>query len=112
MISGLIDKGFAYEEKGSVYFRVDSFPDYGKLANLQAEFKAGSIKEGAGGFGPNERRGTTDKENNRDFALWKAATETDGDVVWNSKFGKGRPGNYHVVVLHSIITKIAQYYII
>jgi cysteinyl-tRNA synthetase len=53
------------------------------------------MKEGAGGFGPNERRGTEEKENSRDFALWKAFNPLDGEVVWNTNWGKGRPG-WHI----------------
>lgn len=91
MISTLIQKGYAYEENGSVYFRVKSFRSYGRLANKNFD----DIIEGAGGFGPNERRGTEDKESARDFVLWKAFTPPDGDVSWNSNFGKGRPG-WHI----------------
>ena len=91
MIQSLIDKGNAYEEKGSVYYRVNSFNNYGQLANLNFD----DMIEGAGGFGPNERRGTLDKESNRDFALWKAFTPNDGEVCWDSAFGKGRPG-WHI----------------
>jgi cysteinyl-tRNA synthetase len=91
MIKSLKDKGFAYEENGSVYFRVSAFEDYGRLANLKFE----EMQEGAGGFGPNERRGAAEKESARDFALWKAFTEQDGEVVWDSVFGRGRPG-WHI----------------
>lgn len=91
MIQSLVDKGFAYEENGSVYFRVDAFTDYGRLANLKFD----EMKEGAGGFGPNERRGATEKESARDFALWKSFAEQDGEVVWDSAFGRGRPG-WHI----------------
>jgi len=91
MILRLIEKGHAYVENGSVYFRVDSFEDYGKLANLKFD----EMKKGAGGFGPNERRGSDEKESARDFALWKSFTEQDGEVVWDSAFGRGRPG-WHI----------------
>ena len=91
MIKSLVEKGFAYEEGGSVYFRVSAFPRYGRLAHLNFD----EMKDGAGGFGPNERRGTDDKESARDFALWKAFTEQDGEVAWDSAFGRGRPG-WHI----------------
>ncbi len=91
MIDSLIKKGNAYEEKGSVYYRVSSFNSYGQLANLNFD----DMIEGAGGFGPNERRGMSDKESSRDFALWKAFTPNDGEVCWDSAFGKGRPG-WHI----------------
>ena len=91
MIQTLVDKKFAYVENGSVYFRVDAFKDYGRLANLKFD----EMIKGAGGFGPNDRRGADEKESARDFALWKAFTEQDGDVVWDSAFGRGRPG-WHI----------------
>jgi len=91
MVGKLMDKGHAYEENGSVYFRVKSFKPYGRLANLKFD----EMKEGAGGFGPNERRGADEKENSRDFALWKAFNPLDGEVVWNAKWGRGRPG-WHI----------------
>ena len=53
------------------------------------------MKEGARGFGPNDRRGTDDKESARDFVLWKAYTEQDGEVRYESSFGPGRPG-WHI----------------
>ena len=91
MISGLVDKGFAYVEKGSVYFRVKAFEEYGKLARLKMQ----EMKDGSGGSGPNDRRGSDDKESNRDFALWKSFNPLDKEVVWDSAFGRGRPG-WHI----------------
>ena len=91
MIGKLVDTGFAYEEKGSVYFRVKAFQDYGKLARLKMQ----EMKEGSGGLGPNDRRGSDDKESNRDFALWKSFNPLDKEVVWDSAFGRGRPG-WHI----------------
>lgn len=91
MISKLMEKGHAYEENGSVYFRVKSFKPYGRLANLKFD----EMKDGAGAYGPNERRGSEEKENSRDFALWKAFNPLDGEVVWNTNWGNGRPG-WHI----------------
>ena len=89
IISSLLEKKLAYKtEDGSVYFDVRKFPDYGKLANIDLE----SLKTGASG------RVSSDeytKENVQDFALWKAYDQGDGDVFWETKIGKGRPG-WHV----------------
>lgn len=92
MIDSLIQKKYAYTSNGSVYFRVDSLPTYSKLTNINTE----EMKDGAGGSGPNTRRGSTDKEDNKDFVLWKSFMPQDGEVAWSSPFGKGRPGNYKI----------------
>jgi cysteinyl-tRNA synthetase len=89
MIQKLVDRGHAYIENSSVYFKVSSFPTYGQLANVKFE----EMIDGAGDGGPNARRGGSDeKQSNRDFALWKAVTTQDGDVQWDTGFGRGRPG--------------------
>ena len=65
MIESLISKDHAYVEGGSVYFRVSSFKNYGELANLKLDKKddkSRSLQDGAGGSGPNERRGSDEKE--------------------------------------------------
>lgn len=83
LVQGLIDKGFAYEAGGDVYFRVDKLPDYGKLSGRRLEdMRAGARIE------VDER-----KENPMDFAMWKAAKP--GEPAWNSPWGKGRPG-WHI----------------
>lgn len=92
MIDKLMNTGYAYSKRGSVYYRVSSFPRYGIFANMKFEDNL----EGAGGSGPNEKRGLDDKESSRDFALWKSYDETEGDnVFWDTKFGRGRPG-WHI----------------
>jgi len=92
LIQTLLSKQVAYTQSGSVYFRVNSFPAYGDLANI--DFNA--IQSGSGGSGPNERRGERDKESERDFVLWKASgEEEEEEVVWESPFGPGRPG-WHI----------------
>ncbi len=87
MITTLIEKGHAYRaDDGSVYFRIRSFPDYGRLAHIVLD----ELKSGA--------RVSSDeyeKENVGDFALWKAYDEADGDVWWESPWGRGRPG-WHI----------------
>ena len=80
IIRGLIDKGYAYESEGVVYFRVERVPDYGKLSNRSLE----SMIAGAR-IDPGEA-----KENPMDFVLWKPAKE--GEPSWESPWGEGRPG--------------------
>jgi len=83
VITGLVDKGHAYAAKGSVYFRVRSMPDYGKLSKRTLD----SMMSGAR-IEPGE-----EKEHPMDFALWKAAKP--GEPSWDSPWGKGRPG-WHI----------------
>jgi cysteinyl-tRNA synthetase len=83
LVQGLIDKGFAYEAGGDVYFRVNKQEEYGKLSGRKLDdMRAGSRIE------VDER-----KENPMDFAMWKAAKE--GEPAWDSPWGKGRPG-WHI----------------
>ncbi len=87
MISTLVERGFAYQaEDGSVYFRLSRFPDYGKLAHLNLEELRPSGRI---------RNDEYEKESIGDFALWKAWDEADGDVAWESPWGRGRPG-WHI----------------
>jgi cysteinyl-tRNA synthetase len=86
MIEALRERGHTYEDKGSVYFRLSSFADYGKLAHLKPEQMVSS------GRVDNDEY---EKDDARDFALWKAWTEEDGPVYWESRLGKGRPG-WHI----------------
>jgi cysteinyl-tRNA synthetase len=80
MISELIKKGFAYENKKHVYFEVKKFEDYGQLSNKKIdELVAGSRIEVS-----------DNKKNPEDFVLWKPS-ETD-EPSWDSPWGKGRPG--------------------
>jgi cysteinyl-tRNA synthetase len=84
LIQALIDKGYAYSSDGSIYYKVAAFPPYGQLAHV--DFSA--VRAGA-------RVDTDkyDKENARDFVLWKAAKE--GEPFWETAFGPGRPG-WHI----------------
>ena len=87
IISGLLERGHAYKgEDGSVYFRIDTFGDYGNLAHISRDL----LKPGA-----TVRQDEYDKESVGDFALWKAWDNEDGDVFWESPFGRGRPG-WHI----------------
>lgn len=87
LIERLFEKGYAYKsEDGSVYYSIDKFSEYGKLAHLDRE----GMKSGA-----RVAQDEYDKENAADFALWKSYVPEDGDVVWDSPWGKGRPG-WHI----------------
>jgi cysteinyl-tRNA synthetase len=87
MIGTLVSRGLAYQaEDKSVYFRINKFPDYGRLAHFDlTQLQAtGRVKHDE-----------YDKEHIGDFALWKAWDEEDGDVKWDSPWGPGRPG-WHI----------------
>jgi cysteinyl-tRNA synthetase len=89
LIEKLLKKGYAYKgEDGSIYFNVHKFDNYGKLSGI----KLSELQEDASGRIKNDEY---DKENAHDFALWKAWDEADGDVFWETPFGKGRPG-WHI----------------
>jgi len=83
VIKGLMDKGHAYEAKGSVYFRGRSMPDYGKLSHNTLDSMMAGARVEVG----------EDKEHPLDFTLWKAAKP--GEPDWDSPWGKGRPG-WHI----------------
>jgi cysteinyl-tRNA synthetase len=87
MIEQLVTGGHAYPAGGDVYFRVASFPDYGKLSGRHGDEEATrnpSEEDEAGEL----------KEDPRDFALWKAHKEGE-DTWWDSPWGRGRPG-WHI----------------
>ena len=83
MIAGLIERGFAYESGGDVYFRVDKDKEYGKLSGRKLEDMQAGARIEIGEL----------KENPLDFALWKTAKP--GEPAWDSPWGKGRPG-WHI----------------
>ncbi|MFK4967361.1 cysteine--tRNA ligase [Lactococcus garvieae] len=85
-IQDLMDKGFAYEAEGDVYFRVSKSEGYAKLANKNLE----ELLQGASGRTDEE---TARKESPADFALWKAAKKDE--ISWSSPWGEGRPG-WHI----------------
>ncbi|MCD8877794.1 cysteine--tRNA ligase [Staphylococcus kloosii] len=82
-IQDLVDEGYAYVSGGDVYYRTRKFEDYGKLSHQSLnDLKVGArIEQGE------------HKEDALDFTLWKAAKE--GEISWDSPFGKGRPG-WHI----------------
>ncbi len=85
LIEKLLEKGRAYEVNGDVYFRVKAFPGYGKLSGQDME----ELEDGA-----SERLNVeTEKEDPRDFALWKK--QKPGEPAWESPWGLGRPG-WHI----------------
>ena len=88
LITQLQEGGYTYSMDGSIYYRIDRFPDYGKLSHLDAE----TLQSGASGRVDNDEY---TKDDVRDFALWKAWTPDDGDVYWETELGKGRPG-WHI----------------
>ncbi len=86
-VSGLIDKGYAYEKDGDVYYRARKFKHYGQLSGQSID----DLEVGA-----SEHVSTDEvdkKEDPMDFALWKAAKP--GEISWDSPWGKGRPG-WHI----------------
>ena len=84
MIAALERNGHTYRTDGSIYFKISTLPSYGKLAHLDHE-----------GIKPGARIDTDkyDKENARDFVLWKATKE--GEPTWDFGIGPGRPG-WHI----------------
>ena len=83
MIEGLIEKEFAYESNGDVYFRVDAFEGYGKLSNRSLDGMIAGSRIAV----------SESKENPLDFTLWKGSKP--GEPSWTSPWGAGRPG-WHI----------------
>ena len=90
LIERLLENGSAYKSpNGSVYFKISSFPSYGRLSHLKLD----ELKVNASG---DNEADEYDKENIADFVLWKAYDPArDGTVFWESPFGRGRPG-WHI----------------
>jgi cysteinyl-tRNA synthetase len=84
LIGKLEEKGFTYRKDGSVYFSISHFSDYGKLS--KADFSGAQS-------GASVDTDKYDKENARDFVLWKAKKE--GEDFWETEIGSGRPG-WHI----------------
>ena len=86
MIQTLMDKGFAYEVNGTVYFRVKNFKEYGKLSHK-------NLEDLQSGFRSLQVSGENQKEDPFDFVLWKPKKE--GEPFWVSPWSEGRPG-WHI----------------
>jgi cysteinyl-tRNA synthetase len=87
IIQTLLDKGIAYRaEDGSVYFSIARWPAYGQLVHIDPEQMRAGARVSHDEYA---------KESVADFALWKAWSEPDGDVAWESPWGRGRPG-WHI----------------
>ncbi|MBN1445189.1 MAG: cysteine--tRNA ligase [Candidatus Omnitrophica bacterium] len=83
LVKKLLDKGYAYEKDGAVYFSIAKFPSYGKMAGIDlSEIKSGARVD----------VDEYEKEDVRDFALWKEEKES---VFWDTELGRGRPG-WHI----------------
>lgn len=90
LISSLIEKGYAYKgDDNSIYFSISKFPSYGRLSHLKLD----ELKKGASKRSVHDEY---DKENASDFVLWKSYNQKrDGNIFWESPFGRGRPG-WHI----------------
>src|SRR5256884_7544035 len=87
LVEKLEERNHAYQSDGSIYYRIKSFPEYGKLSKINF---AGNLEGGS------ERIDTDkyDKEDARDFALWKAPAKQE-EPAWDASIGRGRPG-WHI----------------
>ncbi len=89
LIEKLMHKGHAYRaDDGSVYFRVDSFANYGMLSRLKEREITTNIVE-------REQSDEYQRDSAADFALWKSRRPEDGENFWESPWGQGRPG-WHI----------------
>jgi len=87
LIQALFDRGYAYQaDDKSIYFSINKFPAYGKLARIDRDNQMAGVRINTDEYA---------KDSVADFALWKAWDEKDGDVQWDSPWGKGRPG-WHI----------------
>ncbi|MGJ8637864.1 MAG: cysteine--tRNA ligase [Opitutaceae bacterium] len=90
LVEKLVEKGHAYAtDDGSVYFRVGSFEDYGRLSKLKQRELKTQNENSAGEVNDADEY---DRESVTDFVLWKSRKPADGNNYWSSPWGEGRPG--------------------
>jgi len=87
LVEKLEQRNHAYKSDGSIYYRIKSFPEYGKLSKINF---AGNIEGGSDRIDTDKY----DKEDARDFALWKAPNNEE-EPAWDARIGRGRPG-WHI----------------
>jgi len=101
LVSRLLERGLAYQgEDGSVYFAVDRFRDYGRLSQVERRTLKTGLRVASDEYS---------KEDARDFALWKRASDTDEAVgaAWDAPFGRGRPG-WHLECSAIALTEVRR----
>lgn len=87
LVTNLMDRGYAYQaQDGSIFFAIDKYPPYGQLAHIDTNQQRSTERVESDDYS---------KENPRDFTLWKAWKPEDGEVYWDSPWGRGRPG-WHI----------------
>jgi cysteinyl-tRNA synthetase len=86
LVKTLLEKEYAYQNEGSTYFKIASYPDYGKLSRMDMSGLKAGARVAADEY---------EKEQVADFALWKGWDMDDGKVFWETEVGKGRPG-WHI----------------
>ncbi len=84
LVARLMERGHVYESRGSLYFKIATYPEYGRLSHLDPSAGAGQARIDSDEY---------EKDNPRDFAVWKAPK--DGEPVWETEIGSGRPG-WHI----------------
>ncbi len=84
LVRKLMERGHVYESRGSLYFKIATYPEYGRLSRLDTTAGAGQARIDSDEY---------EKDNPRDFAVWKAPK--DGEPVWQTEIGPGRPG-WHI----------------
>ena len=101
LIKILLDRNLAYiDDNGSVYYNVAGYSDYGKLGNVKPDNLQKRKRISDDEYGKNSIQ---------DFALWKSYKKIDGDVYWDSPWGKGRPG-WHIECSAMSMTELGEHF--